>query len=142
MDNSSETVPEFKGKLKFYPYIKRNIFLSVISLSDLVVQTTEPFEIYKLDCKTMISNADAFKLRAALLTMKFKKKSCDLYSFSQSADFNLIPRSQKPKEVLRFLDILSTIKENVSSYLKMKFSETPSVSCSKYDHGGNLNQVF
>lgn len=90
----------------------------------------------------MIKSADAFKLRTALLTMKFKKKSCDLYSFSQSPDFNLIPNSQKPIEVQRFLDILQKIKENISSYLEKEFTPTISVSCSKYDTGGNLYQIL
>jgi hypothetical protein len=90
----------------------------------------------------MISNTDAFKLRNALLTMKFKKKSCDLYSFGQSPDFNLLPRNQKPKEVLQFLELLQKIKEKISIYLEKKFNKTISVSCSKYDNGGNLYQIF
>lgn len=90
----------------------------------------------------MISSTDAFNLRTALLTMKFKKKSCDLYSFSQSPDFNLIPRIQKPREVQHFLELLKGIKGNISSYLGKKFNKTISVSCSKYDNGGNLYQIF
>lgn len=86
----------------------------------------------------MISNAEAFKLREALLTMTFKKKSCDLYSFSQSPDFIRSTRLKKPKEVEQFLVLLKTIKQNIANYLGKTFNNTISASCSKYDHGGRL----
>lgn len=86
----------------------------------------------------MISNAEAFKLREALLTMTFKKKSCDLYSFSQSPDFIRSTRLKKPKEVEQFLVLLKQIKQNIATYLGKTFNNTISASCSKYDHGGKL----
>jgi len=86
----------------------------------------------------MISNAEAFKLREALLTMTFKKKSCDLYSFSQSPDFIRSTRLKKPKEVEQFLALLKIIKQNIATYLGKTFNNTISASCSKYDHGGRL----
>jgi len=86
----------------------------------------------------MISNADAFKLREALLTMTFKKKSCDLYSFSQSPDFIRSTRLKKPKEVEQFLILLKIIKNKIATYLKKNFNNTISASCSKYDRGGNF----
>lgn len=101
-----------------------------------------PFDVYKFDCKNVIQNADAFRLRTALLTMNFKKKSCDLYSFSQSPDFNRISNNQKPNEVIQFLEVLKEIKKNVATYLNKTFNNVTSVSCSKYDHGGNLILYF
>lgn len=86
----------------------------------------------------MISNAEAFKLREALLTMTFKKKSCDLYSFSQSSDFIRSTRLKKPKEVEQFLILLKFIKKKIATYLDKKFNNTISASCSKYDRGGNF----
>lgn len=86
----------------------------------------------------MISNFDAFKLRAALLKMQFKRKSCDLYSFSQSGDFYKLLIKDRPKEVQRFLDVLKEIKQNIAAYLGKRFNKTISVSCSKYDLGGNF----
>lgn len=86
----------------------------------------------------MIQNSDAFKLRTALLTMHFKKKSCDLYSFGQSPDFNRISNNQKPKEVQQFLEVLKGIKQKVATYLNKTFNNIISVSCSKYDNGGNI----
>lgn len=90
----------------------------------------------------MIPNSDAFKLRSALLTMKFKKKSCDLYSFSQSSDFIRSSNMKKPKEVEHFLHVLKKIKQNIADYLGRKFNKTISASCSKYDHGGNFSYLF
>lgn len=86
----------------------------------------------------MISNAQAFKLREALLTMTFKKKSCDLYSFSQSPDFMRSTKLKKPKEVEQFLILLKIIKNKIAKYLKKNFNNTISVSCSRYDRGGNF----
>jgi len=86
----------------------------------------------------MISNSEAFKLRQALITMTFKKKSCDLYSFSQSSDFIRSTNIKKPKEVEQFLIFLEKIKQNIATYLGKTFSNMISVSCSKYDHGGNF----
>lgn len=113
-------------------------FVIFYFLTDRVTKLETPFDIYKFDCKDMISNSDAFKLRTALLTMKFKKKSCDLYSFSQSPDFNRIQKDLRPKEVQQFLEILVEIKKKVAAYLKKTFNNTTSVSCSKYDHGGKF----
>jgi len=84
----------------------------------------------------MISNAEAFKLREALLTMKFKQKSCDLYSFSQSSDFIRSTRLRKPKEVEQFLVLLKIFKQNIANYLGKTFNDMISASCSKYDRGG------
>lgn len=85
----------------------------------------------------MIQNSDVFKLRTALLSMKFKKKSCDLYSFHQSPDFYRIANSQRPKEVQQFLEVLREIKMKVERFLAKEFNLSISVSCSKYDNGGN-----
>lgn len=71
--------------------------------------------------------------------MQFKKKSCDLYSFGQSPDFFKIKNNQKPRELRQFLDTLKVIKEKISQYLEKEFNDVISVSCSKYDHGGNYN---
>lgn len=85
----------------------------------------------------MIPNADAFKLRNALLSMRFKKKSCDLYSFSQSPDLYRVENTRKPIEVQQFLEVLEEIKVKLSVFLSKEFNQTISVSCSKYDEGGN-----
>lgn len=77
-------------------------------------------------------------MRDALLTMQFKKKSCDLYSFDQSLDLSRIDSSSKPEEVQQFMDVLSEIKQKVATYLNLRFNETISICCSKYDKGGNL----
>lgn len=103
-----------------------------------VTKLNTPFDVYKLDCRDMISNAEAFKLREALLTMTFKKKSCDLYSFSQSPDFIRSTKLKKPKEVEQFLVLLETLKQNIATYLGKTFNDTISASCSKYDRGGIL----
>lgn len=84
----------------------------------------------------MIPINEAFKLRNALLTMSFKKRSCDLYSFSQSSDFYRISNKEKPIAVQQLLEILVEIKQKVSTYLGLTFNNTISVSCSKYDSGG------
>lgn len=101
-----------------------------------------PFDIYKFDCKDVISVTDALKLREALLTMNFKKKSCDLYSFSQSADFKRLASDQIPEELKRYLSILDMIKQRIAVYLKKKFNKMISVSCSKYDQGGCATIFF
>lgn len=106
--------------------------------NDAVTKLNTPFDVFKLDCRDMISNADAFKLREALLTMTFKKKSCDLYSFSQSPDFIRSTRLKKPKEVEQFLILLKIIKNKIATYLKKNFNNTISASCSKYDRGDYL----
>lgn len=93
--------------------------------------------MYEYDCHNVIPNAEAFKLRNALLSMKFKKKSCDLYSFGQSPDFYRVENSQKPIEVQQFLEVLEEIKMKLSVFLSKQFNQTISVSCSKYDKGGN-----
>ncbi|XP_022180958.1 prolyl 3-hydroxylase OGFOD1 isoform X2 [Myzus persicae] len=103
-----------------------------------VTKLNTPFDVYKLDCRDMISNAEAFKLREALLTMTFKKKSCDLYSFSQSPDFIRSTKLKKPKEVEQFLVLLETLKQNIATYLGKTFNDTISASCSKYDRGDYL----
>lgn len=126
----------FKGMLKYALTILQ-IFVCDIFILDAVTKLVAPYDIYKLDCKDLIPNSEAFKLRSALLAMKFKKKSCDLYSFSQSADFMKISNNQKPREVQQLLEVIREIKQKVATYLKRKFNKTISVSCSKYDHGGN-----
>lgn len=112
--------------------------MRVIFLLDGVTKLKTPFDVYKFDCEGMISNSDAFKLRTALLTMQFKQKSCDLYSFSQSGDFYKLPIKDRPKEVQQFLVILKEIKQKIAAYLGKRFNKTISVSCSKYDLGGNF----
>ncbi|XP_029344824.1 uncharacterized protein LOC100575121 isoform X1 [Acyrthosiphon pisum] len=108
------------------------------TFNDAVTKLNTPFDVFKLDCRNMISNAEAFKLREALLTMTFKKKSCDLYSFSQSSDFIRSTRLKKPKEVEQFLSLLKIIKNKIATYLKKNFNNMISVSCSKYDRGDYL----
>lgn len=105
---------------------------------DEVTKLNAPYDIYKFDCKDMISNSDAFKLRTALLTMKFKKKSCDLYSFEQSPDFYRITDDEKPKEVQQFLSVLAEVKTKIASFLGKTFNQTTSVSCSMYNQGGKI----
>lgn len=95
-----------------------------------------PFDLYKFDCKNMIPNSEAFKLREALLTMQFKKRSCDLYSFSQSSDFYRISNNEKPIAVQQLLEVLLELKQKISAYLEQTFNNTISVSCSKYENGG------
>lgn len=112
--------------------------MSDLSFSDAVTKLDTPFDVFKFDCKDMISNSEAFKLRQALLTMTFKKKSCDLYSFSQSSDFIRSTNIKKPKEVEQFLIFLEKIKQNIATYLGKTFNNMISVSCSKYDHGDYL----
>lgn len=72
----------------------------------------------------------------------FKKKSCDLYSFSQSSDFIRSTNLKKPKEVEQFLIILEDIKQKIATYLGKTFNNMISASCSKYDHGGNFFVLF
>ncbi|XP_050436203.1 prolyl 3-hydroxylase OGFOD1 isoform X2 [Adelges cooleyi] len=103
-----------------------------------VTKLDAPYDIYKLDCKNIISNSDAFKLRSALLTMKFKKKSCDLYSFGQSPDFYRISNKDKPDEVQQFLLVLAEMKKKIATFLEKTFNKTTSVSCSMYNHGDYL----
>jgi len=103
-----------------------------------VIKLHAPFELYQFDCSGIIPNSDAFKLRTALLTMTFTKKTCDLYSFDQTSDLNSIPNSSKPKEVQKFMDVLKEIKKKVAAYLQTHFNNTISVCCSKYDTGGNV----
>ncbi|CAI6367906.1 unnamed protein product [Macrosiphum euphorbiae] len=112
--------------------------MAVSKFSDAVTKLNTPFDVFKLDCREMISNAQAFKLREALLTMTFKKKSCDLYSFSQSPDFMRSTKLKKPKEVEQFLILLKIIKNKIAKYLKKNFNNTISVSCSRYDRGDYL----
>ncbi|VVC45023.1 Hypothetical protein CINCED_3A023091 [Cinara cedri] len=97
-----------------------------------------PFDIYKFDCQSMIPINEAFKLREVLLTMPFKKRTCDLYSFSQSSDFYRISNKNKPIEVQQLLEVLVQIKQKISTYLGQKFNNSISVSCSKYDIGDYL----
>jgi len=108
------------------------------SFSDAVTKLDTPFDVFKFDCKGMITNSEAFKLRQALLTMMFKKKSCDLYSFSQSSDFIRSTNLKKPKEVEQFLIFLEEIKQKIANYLGKTFNNMISASCSKYDHGDYL----
>lgn len=105
---------------------------------DGVTKLEAPFDIYKFDCKAMIPNSEAFKLRKALLEMRFKKKTCDLYSFSQSGDFLKLPQPQRPVEVNQLLDVIRGVQRNVAIYLNKQFNNSLSVSCSKYDRGGNI----
>lgn len=105
---------------------------------DAVTKLEAPFDIYKFDCKEMIPNSEAFKLRKALLSMKFKKKFCDLYSFSQSGDFLRLSNNQRPREVNSLLNVIRGIKQSVATYLNKQFTRSMSVSCSKYDRGGNF----
>lgn len=122
-----------------HEYLSKIFFiLSIESFLDAVTKLDTPFDVFKFDCKDMISNSEAFKLRQALLTMTFKKKSCDLYSFSQSSDFIRSTNIKKPKEVEQFLIFLEKIKQNIATYLGKTFNNMISVSCSKYDHGGNF----
>uniref|UniRef100_A0A2H8TJ70 uS12 prolyl 3-hydroxylase n=1 Tax=Melanaphis sacchari TaxID=742174 RepID=A0A2H8TJ70_9HEMI len=108
------------------------------SFNDLVTKLDAPFDVFKFDCRGIISTTEAFKLRDALLKMTFKKKSCDLYSFSQSSDFIRSPNLEKPKEVEQFLIFLKEIKQNIATYLGKKFNSMISASCSKYDRGDYL----
>lgn len=123
------------------PYCTICVFLILLCFfffPEGVKKLETPFDVYKLDCKGIIKNSDAFKLRKSLLKMPFKKKSCDLYSFGQSADFFKIKANQRSQEIQQFLNILKGIKQNISKHLGKKFNNVISVSCSKYDHGGNL----
>jgi len=97
-----------------------------------------PFELYQFDCSGIIQNSDAFELCTALLTMKFVKKTDDFYSFGQTSDLNSIPNNSKPKEVKQFMNVLKEIKRKIAAYLRVHFNNTISVSCSKYDNGGNV----
>lgn len=84
----------------------------------------------------MIPNSEAFKLREALLRMHFKKRSCDLYSFSQSLDLNTISTNERPIAVQQFIEVVGEIKEKISTFLGLTFNNAISISCSKYDQGG------
>lgn len=108
------------------------------NFNDAVTKLDTPYDVFKLDCKDLISTSDAFLLREALLTMPFKKKSCDLYMFSQSSDFIRSPRLRKPVEVEQFLILLKKIKQQIAIYLGKTFNNMISASCSKYDHGDYL----
>lgn len=44
----------------------------------------------------------------------------------------------KPKEVKQFLILLKEIKQKIATYLGKQFNSTISVSCSRYEHGGNF----
>lgn len=112
------------------------LYALFLFLPDAVTKLQAPFDIYQFDCSTMIPNCDVFELRTALLTMSFKKISCDLYSFDQSPDLNRISNSLMPKEVQQFMHVLKEIKQKVANYLKLQFNEEISVCCSKYDKGG------
>jgi len=107
-----------------------------------VTKLDTPFDVFKFDCRNLLPNSEAFKLRRALLKMMFKKKSCDLYSFSQSSDFIRSTNLKKPKEVEQFLIILEDIKQKIATYLGKTFNNMISASCSKYDHGGNFFVLF
>lgn len=129
--------------LPFTPALLCNVidvfnFVVFFFFPESVRKLDTPFDVYKFDCKGIIKNSDAFKLRKSLLKMPFKKKSCDLYSFGQSADFFKIKNNQRPQEIQQFLNILKTIKQKIANHLGKKFNNVISVSCSKYDHGGNL----
>lgn len=126
---------DFCGQYKFNRIFNVSFF-SVIFLLGGVKKLESPFDLYKFDCKTMIPNSEAFKLREALLRMNFKKRSCDLYSFSQSLDLNSISNNEKPIAVQQFLEVLGEIKGKISTYLGLTFNNLISSSCSKYDHGG------
>lgn len=49
-----------------------------------------------------------------------------------------MPNNEKPREILQILDVLRGIKQNIAAYLNKQFNRTISVSCSKYDRGGNF----
>lgn len=130
-------VPKFPSSFLYNRYVF-NFVVFLFFYSESVRKLETPFDVYKFDCKGVIKNSDAFKLRKSLLKMPFKKKSCDLYSFGQSADFFKIKNNQRPQEIQQFLNILKVIKQNIAKLLGKTFNNVISVSCSKYDHGGNV----